>query len=136
MSVLNVYSDGGSRGNPGPSACAFVVYDKEQLLYSQSFFLGRTTNNKAEYAGVVYALEWLIKNKKTSNEIYYYLDSQLIVKQLIGEYRVKDTVLKKMALKIQSMATVFKKGVKFIHILRDKNVVADKLLNENLDSNT
>src|SRR3989344_1516428 len=86
MARLRIFTDGGARGNPGPSACAFVVLDDQnKLIFQQGFYLGYGTNNQAEYLGVVKALEWL-----GPRSAIFYLDSLLVVKQIKGEYKIKD----------------------------------------------
>src|SRR4030042_5315794 len=98
---LEIYSDGGARGNPGPGACAFVAKKGNEVLAQGAKFLGSVTNNFAEYSGVILALEWLTEQSPFRGEglsIDFYLDSELVAKQLGGEYRVKNQTLKKLTL--------------------------------------
>ena len=103
---ITIHTDGGSRGNPGPAACAFVVENSGEEIFKGAKFLGKQTNNFAEYSGVILALQWVTKNFSTSNlnnqpkgcqfPIIFYLDSELVVKQINGLYRVKDENLKNL----------------------------------------
>ncbi len=130
--VLIIYTDGGSRGNPGPAAIGAVVGDK---AYSQS--IGNTTNNIAEYSAVIFALkkakQLLSKSgaKKTSVELR--TDSELLVKQLNAEYKIKDADLIPLFIDIWNLRQDFAL-VKFIHVLREKNRTADRLVNRALDT--
>ena len=91
-----VYCDGGSRGNPGKSASAFVVEESGKIIYSSAKYLGIATNNYAEYGAVLSAINWLRENKTSqTKEIIFILDSELVVKQINGLYKVKNTKLKK-----------------------------------------
>lgn len=136
-SQLKVYADGGSRGNPGPSASAFLVIKKEKVIHSESRYLGKSTNNKAEYTAVVLALKWLLENKKilADGEITFYLDSELVVKQLNGLYKIKNSSLKSLASLVKSLEVKLDKGVKYYAIKREKNKLADSLVNKRLDEN-
>src|SRR5690348_13599566 len=96
---LIIHTDGGSRGNPGPAACAFVAEENGSEVYKESKYLGIKTNNFAEYSGVTLALQWIAKEVPITNyqfPIIFYLDSELVVKQLNGLYKIKNEVLKKL----------------------------------------
>lgn len=138
QSILLIHTDGGSRGNPGPAACAFVVETGDKVIYSAAFYLGKTTNNVAEYSGVIKALEWILKDKDAKNykEIYFYLDSELIVRQILGAYRVKDAKLKERYLEVKTLLNKILIPVSFKNVPREKNKIADHLLNKELDSNS
>lgn len=126
-----IYSDGGSRGNPGPSASAFVIMDtKEQIIASGGVYLGITTNNQAEYQAVHQAL----KKAKELNlkEIDFRLDSNLVVSQLNGVYKIKNRDLWPIYQNIKDMTKGFEK-ISFIHVRRELNHIADKLVNKILD---
>lgn len=135
--ILVIYTDGGSRGNPGPSAYAFLTYLNGELVYKESEFLGLKTNNFAEYSGVLSALNWLNLNKEKLffDQIIFYLDSELVVRQLTGEYRIKNKTLKEFVLQIKKIEKVIGKKIDFISIPREKNKQADFLLNKTLDEN-
>jgi ribonuclease HI len=132
-----IYCDGGSRGNPGPAASAFLIYDSNQnLLYSQGNFLGVATNNQAEYQAVLHSLKYLTNLPQIPATISYFLDSELVVKQLSGIYKIKDPNLQKIAIEIQRLIANSKSAnISFNHIPRSKNSAADLLVNKTLDSN-
>lgn len=132
-----IYTDGGSRGNPGPAASAFVALKDGQIFDKGSSYLGVTTNNQAEYKAVILALLWLLKNKNTLSPtvIEFYLDSELITYQLTGKYKVKDPGLHLLfneALKIKKQLNT---PVSFNVVRRENNKDADRLVNETLDLN-
>lgn len=135
MTKLTTFTDGGSRNNPGPAACGVVIQDeKENIIFQGSKYLGTATNNQAEYGALVMALSKakdLFENKK-EKEIICYLDSELVVKQLNREYKVKDEKMKELYIEVCNLCSHFDK-VEFIHIRREKNKLADKLVNEELD---
>lgn len=136
-----IYSDGGARGNPGPAAYGFVIYDDmKNELYTGSKYLGSKTNNQAEYKGVLGALEFLLSIcENNSNEmlpeIYFYLDSKLIVEQMNGKYKIKSDNIKSIYWEIRELILKFGGKVFFEHVPREKNKVADKLVNIELDKN-
>lgn len=137
MRSIKIYCDGGARGNPGPAASAFLVFEiPEKLIFSNSFYLGSATNNVAEYRAVLGAYEWLEKNLEEykSAKINFFLDSLLVVKQLKGEYKIKNFDLGVLANKIHSLQKKFS-NINYQHIPREENVLADKLVNECLDEN-
>jgi len=132
-----IHTDGGSRGNPGPAACAFVAEKDGKVVGQGSSFLGNSTNNLAEYRGVLLALHWLFKNFKKiePSEVFFILDSELVVRQLSGVYKVKDEKLK--ALYSEANDLIKKLNLKFVFksVPREENKVADFLLNKKLDEN-
>ena len=131
MKTLHIYSDGGSRGNPGPAATGYVIKDAKsgEILVQSGKYLGKTTNNVAEYNAVLQALTKAMELKP--DEIICHLDSELIVRQLNGIYKIKATELKKIAEQVKEL--IFFKPVKFVHILRHKNAHADAIVNKILD---
>jgi len=128
---LIIYSDGGSRGNPGPAACAVIIKDETGKIVGQhSRYLGPTTNNQAEYNGVLLGME---EAKKLGvQEISFYLDSELVVNQLSRNFKVKDLAIQTIFVKIWNISVGFKKIV-YRHIPREENKQADRLVNEELD---
>ena len=132
---LIIHTDGGSRGNPGPAACAFEARFNGKSIGEGSLFLGNKTNNIAEYEGVILALNWFSKNKykKSISQVVFVLDSELVVRQLTGVYKIKNIELQERASKIKMMIEDLKLDVAFKNVPREKNKVADKLLNEELD---
>jgi len=125
------FSDGGARGNPGPAGIGAVLYnEKNELLEELSFYLGETTNNQAEYRALIMALEKAQALGATEMECY--LDSELVVKQLNREYKVKNQDLAPLFLKVHNISLAFKK-ISFHHVPREKNSVADGLANQAMD---
>ena len=134
MKKLIIYTDGGSRGNPGPSAIGVVLGDKE---YSE--LIGVATNNEAEYQAVIFALKKaksLFGKKAVKNtEMEIKSDSELLIKQLNGEYKILEPKIQSLFLKVWNLKIDFGK-VKFISISREKNKQADNLVNQILDTQT
>lgn len=137
MKKITINSDGGSRGNPGPAACSFVVFgDSGNIIYSAKYLLGTTTNNQAEYWGIIKALEWLLTQNYSGTEIEFLADSLLIINQINGLYKIKDGNLLKQKLHIDALLTqLYSNNLKisFKHILRHLNHTADYLVNQALD---
>ena len=133
--IITIYSDGGSRGNPGPSASAFVVMRNGKIFYKESEYLGKSTNNLAEYNAVFMALRWLSKNapKISQSRVDYFLDSQLAVNQLNGIYKVKNRNIKEYFNKIKSIEVSLPFKVFYKHVRREENKISDALVNEKLD---
>ena len=135
---LTIHTDGGSRGNPGPAASAFVVEENSNLIFEGSKYLGSVTNNFAEYTGVIIALEWLLSSElveKNYPVITFVLDSELIVRQLNGQYKVKDENLQKLFQEVKNLINKTGKKIIFKHVLRNENKKADLLVNKELDQN-
>jgi len=131
---LIIYCDGGSRGNPGPAGLGVVIYDEDNNVIEEiSEFLGVTTNNQAEYKGVLQAIKKAKELK--AKELIFYLDSELIVKQMSGEYRVKNKDLLPLYNEIRKYILEFKK-VEFNHVRREYNKEADALANKAMDENS
>lgn len=137
MRKIIIYTDGGSRGNPGPSAVGTVFCNERgQKIKEYSEYLGETTNNEAEYQAVIFALKKfkaLFGKKLAQNsEIEVKSDSELLVKQLNGEYKILEPDIQQLFLTTWNLKLDFKK-VKFSLISRQKNKEADRLANEALD---
>ncbi|MAG60010.1 ribonuclease HI [Candidatus Woesebacteria bacterium] len=130
-----IYCDGGARGNPGPAASAFVVFDeKGKTVFKQSVYLGEETNNVAEYNAVLLAIKWL--SSKNFKEALLFLDSQLVVNQLTGIFKIKNEKLQELAKQIKALGPKLKGTVKYKNVPRIENKIADFLVNEELDSET
>lgn len=130
-SKLIIYTDGGARGNPGPAAYGVVIYDLGgKIIKKYAKYLGKKTNNEAEYEGVIRGL--LFGRELGAEIIEFYLDSELIVRQLNHIYRVRDKRMLEFVLRIRSLETNFKK-VSYKHIPREKNHLADALVNAAID---
>ncbi len=131
--MIYTNSDGGARGNPGPGAIGVLVRDENKILLMDSIKIGNyITNNVAEYEALIRALQ--LASRYTQNEITCYLDSELVVKQLLGEYKVKHPDLKKLFLRVQKLQENFK-SIKYIHVSRENKYqkIVDELLNKELD---
>jgi ribonuclease HI len=125
---IEIYVDGGSRGNPGPSGVGVVILDTSgNRLKEISKYIGETTNNIAEYNALLYGLEEALILR--AGEIVVNLDSELVAKQLTGDYRVKDPGLKPLFERAMNMLKSFK-SFEIRHIEREKNKEADKLVNK------
>lgn len=126
-----VYTDGGSRGNPGPSASGFAVYAADgELLFEGGKYLGVTTNNQAEYQAVRLGLEKALELH--AQVVSFRLDSQLVANQLTGVYQIKNRDLWPIHASIKDLITQFKK-VTFTHVRREFNKEADAMVNKILD---
>ncbi len=131
ISELIVHADGASRGNPGPAAAAVVAYDTEGTeLTSRAKRLGKVTNNVAEYSACILALE--LAADFGSPKVTVRMDSELVVKQMKGEYRIRNENLAVLAGKVRELAAGFEKCT-WEHVPRARNAAADKLANEALD---
>lgn len=133
---LIIYTDGASRGNPGPASYGFTIQNEaNQLLHQEGEYIGITTNNVAEYTAVLEALkhvkEKFAKGKKVEVELF--ADSKLVAEQLSGRYKIKSAHLKPIIAKIKALAIELG-GVIYSHIPRSKNILADRLANLALDS--
>ncbi|WP_408954840.1 ribonuclease HI family protein [Natroniella sp. ANB-PHB2] len=132
MTKLIVYTDGGSRGNPGIAGVGAVVYDQKGTKIKEiANYIGKATNNVAEYKAVIQILEEL-EGEYNNSSLEVRSDSQLLVKQLNGEYRVKNKRLKKLYDQIKKLVKEFV-AVDFIHIPREENKEADLLANIAMD---
>ena len=134
---LTINCDGGSRGNPGPAACAFVATDAGNVIYRESKFLGVATNNDAEYSAVILALKWFLKSPlaKRYISINFILDSELVVRQIKGVYKIKSQKLREHHTEIIGLIKKLGVRVEFQNVEREKNKLADDLVNEELDRN-
>ncbi len=136
MTKLFINCDGGSRGNPGPSASAFIAKDLESnLIYREGKFLGTATNNQAEYEAVVMALEWVAKTYPES-EVVFFLDSNLVVNQLKLVFKIRDQTLKAKTEQVFDLIKTHNLKVRnYVYVPRNVNFEADALVNETLDNN-
>lgn len=132
MDKFIIFTDGGARGNPGPAAIGFVIYNnnQSQILFKSGEYIGETTNNQAEYTALIKALKKAADlNAKI---IVCYLDSELVVKQLLGLYKVREKGLQELISQVFKLTKNFE-SIEYKHVLREKNKLADKLVNEALD---
>jgi len=130
-----IYTDGGSRGNPGESAYGFVVYDKNRrLLYEEGKKIGIKTNNFAEYSAVLEALKWVEQYSKTGPiNIQFFMDSMLVAEQLSGRWKVKSESIRSLYYSIKELEQKLKSETSYSHVYREQNKEADRLVNEALD---
>jgi ribonuclease HI len=134
--TLIIYTDGGARGNPGPAAIGVVIErGGERKEYGEA--IGNTTNNVAEYKAIIFALKKaksLLGSDEAGNaELEIRADSELVVKQLKGEYKVKDVGMQPLFIEVWNAKQDFK-SVQFVHIPREKNTRADAMVNKALDT--
>ena len=128
---LIIHTDGGARNNPGPAGIGAVLYDEnKQVVKEISEYIGEATNNQAEYKAVIRAMEEA--RKLNASELEFYLDSELVVKQLNREYKVKNKELAPLFMKVYNLSQGFRK-VTFKHIIRERNKEADALVNKAID---
>ena len=124
--------DGAARGNPGPAGCGAVILDENSVVVRElSRYLGHTTNNVAEYEALLMGLEVLVELNR--NRIVVQSDSQLLVRQLNGEYRVKDEKLKVLYQRATSLLRQFS-AYRIVHVRREFNKLADRLANRGIDN--
>jgi probable phosphoglycerate mutase len=129
---FTIHADGGARGNPGPAGSGAIVYDaKRETILEVSEYLGETTNNVAEYTAIIRALAGLadaLGERSKQAEVLVEMDSQLVVKQMRGEYKIKHPNMKPLAAQVKMLVPRFG-SVVFKHIPREENADADALAN-------
>ena len=135
-----IYIDGGSRGNPGPSAFGMVICNsKGSILKRYAEYIGKATNNEAEYQGLIFALKkakaYFGKEKIKKMQIELFSDSQLLVKQMNGEYKVLNSKIQPLFLIAWNLRIEYK-NIKISFVPREQNREADKLVNQALDAET
>lgn len=147
--VLAIHTDGGARGNPGPAAVGVVIERGGVLIHKFGKTIGKSTNNVAEYMGVIEAMQY-IKRLHTTNDtapaggqdlrIQFYLDSKLVVEQLNGRFKVKDAKLRDLLFRIRVLEQDLSAGrrgsgsiITYTAISREQNRHADLLVNQALD---
>ncbi|NIM47519.1 MAG: reverse transcriptase-like protein [Candidatus Aenigmarchaeota archaeon] len=131
MSKLTIYTDGGARGNPGPAGIGFIIYDEDgKILKKHKEFIGKATNNQAEYLSLVKALE--LAQTFSKEKIECFLDSELVVNQLKGQFKVKNSEIRDLIFKVRILEPKYK-SVDYQVIPREKNKEADELVNKAID---
>ncbi len=134
MKQLVINTDGGARGNPGPAGCGAVIRDEAgKVLYEHKEYLGEQTNNFAEYTALIRALEAAVKLGASHLKIN--MDSELIVRQMQGSYKIKEPTLQKLAQQVIKLKNQFQ-SVEFAHVRRESNADADRLVNAAIDEAT
>lgn len=131
-SRYRLFTDGGARGNPGPAGIAFVLLDQSgHELAREGKFIGPTTNNVAEYSALILGLSASLRERISFLDCFS--DSELMVRQLNGQYRVKDQELKNLFREVRVLLSQFER-VSFTSIPREKNQLADRLVNQAIDT--
>lgn len=136
MRIVRMYADGGSRGNPGPAAGAAVLFalredgTEGERVGDAAKYIGIDTNNQAEYTGIIVGLQKALDLGYDAVDVR--LDSELAVKQLNGQYKVKNPEIAKRFLEVHALRSRFR-SVHFSHVFREQNVAADALVNTTLD---
>lgn len=125
-----LHTDGGARGNPGPAGVGFVLRIGAREV-RHGAYIGETTNNQAEYRALIAGVDRAIAGRVT--DLSCYLDSELLVKQLAGEYRVRDAELRPLHERVRRLAERFQR-ITFTHVPREKNKEADRLVNDAIDA--
>jgi ribonuclease HI len=136
MNTLNIFTDGGSRGNPGPSAYGFVIKQGIATVYEEGKTLGITTNNVAEYTAIIEALKHVRTNRESLGQysgITVHMDSLLACQQLNNIFRIKKPHLAELFIQVRAEERQVGAPVKYVHIPREKNKEADAMVNMALD---
>ena len=139
MKKLIVYTDGGARGNPGPAGIGVVIADESGVtLHESQAYIGETTNNVAEYEALIRALEDLkmFGERLRDMEVEVRMDSELVVRQMQGRYKVKEPSLKERFGRVAELKLSHAPNLVFVHVPREQNRRADELVNEAIDSAT
>lgn len=134
---LSVYTDGGSRGNPGDAAIGGLVYSPtKEVVYEFSEFIGTATNNEAEYKAVLHAITWIsgFISDTQYDSVIFHLDSKLVVEQLNKNWKIKNDRMRMLANQCWSQLSSIPVETSFIHVRREKNSQADALVNQALDA--
>lgn len=131
---ITIHTDGGSRGNPGPSAIGVVIHHGSELLAEHGEYIGIGTNNQAEYKAVIWALQWLNDARFPIESVAFVLDSQLVVSQITGVFQIKHPNMKVLKGEIDALKRTLSYPITFSHVLRQDNKDADRLVNTALDA--
>lgn len=130
-----VHTDGGARGNPGPAAIGVVIEDgNKKIIKKVGRYIGKTTNNVAEYSAVIEALRVLKQGVGESPDVEFFLDSTLVVNQLNGLFKIKDPTLRTLATNIRILEQELGGSVRYTAVPRTQNFLADILVNQALDA--
>lgn len=132
MEKVIIYTDGGARGNPGPAGAGIVIKDGAQTFEHKKYLGNPQTNNWAEYEAVAIALQEAKAHGLTGREVEVRMDSKLVVEQISGNWKIKEPTLKPQVAKVRALLTDFP-AHRFVHIPREENSEADRLVNEAID---
>ncbi len=137
---LTIYTDGGSLNNPGRAACGFLIYDTDNnLIHKDGKYIGIASNNVAEYTGLVSALEKTVELVKVGTiknleSISCIADSQLMVNQMNGIFKIKHADMRDLYMKVKMLEAELNVSIKYTHVLREKNADADALVKQALSA--
>ncbi len=134
MNKVVIYTDGGARNNPGPAGAGVVIRDGDKTVAEVKKYLGERTNNWAEYEAVILALTEAKKRGLAGREIEVRMDSELIQRQLTNEYQVKEETLWPQYIKVHNLLVAHFPNTRFVHVPREENKEADRLVNEAIDT--
>ncbi len=136
--TITIYTDGGARGNPGPAGIGAVILDEhKKVLKEISRYIGETTNNIAEYEALIAGLEGAVELFGESIReipIEVNMDSELLVRQMLGEYKVKHPALKEKFASVENLRNIHGLQLRFAHVRREYNTLADTLVNNAIDA--
>src|SRR3989344_600683 len=132
MTKIFIYTDGGARNNPGPAGVGVVIQDGAKSIELKKY-IGEQTNNFAEYEALILALTEAKKRGLAEREIEVRMDSELIVRQMTNEYQVKEETLWPQYMKVHNLIVAHFPDAKFVHVRREENKEADRLVNEAID---
>jgi ribonuclease HI len=136
--ILKIYTDGGARGNPGPAAYGFVIFDEHgSKIYEEGKPIGINTNNVAEYSAVIAALKYLSEQKSVVSGqlsvVNFFMDSKLVTEQLSGRWKIKNETLRSSYFTIRDLEQKIGAKISYTHVFREQNKEADRLVNATLD---
>lgn len=136
VAQLNIFTDGGARGNPGPAGIGVVVCEDETVIFEAAKYLGEATNNEAEYAAILEALQWLhtALAERSVEAVVCHLDSQLVVNQLNRDWKIKEPRMRRYAEQCWALVEEIDVPVTFTHVPRAENSAADALVNQAVDA--
>ena len=133
MNKVIIYTDGGARNNPGPAGAGVVIIDGKKTIEFKKYLGDKQTNNWAEYEAVACALHEAKKHGLAGRTIEIRMDSKLVVEQILGNWKIKEPTLKPQAAKVRALLASDFPKYHFVHIPREDNAEADRLVNEVLD---
>lgn len=135
MLNYSIYTDGGARGNPGRAAVGVYIIDENgKEIFKKGKVIGEATNNTAEYTAIITALQWVSDNLKEDEfRLSFFLDSLLVVNQINGIYKIKEKRLRELIVEVRILEQTIGKPIFYSYIPREKNIIADKLVNTSLD---
>lgn len=134
MDKIITYTDGGARNNPGPAGAGAVIYEGTKKIAEIKKYLGERTNNWAEYEAIVIALQEAKRRGLAGRPLEMRMDSELIARQLSNVYQVKEETLWPQYMKVHNLLVAHFPETTFVHVPREKNKEADRLVNEAIDA--